>query len=258
MSDRAGQDVKKVLVTGLNGTLGPVLAEALRERGARVVGWDRTRTPPDDAPAVRARLDAADPDAVCHLALGPERWAAALAGWCDLRGRRFLFTSTAMVFDREPDGPHRLGDHRSAKDDYGRYKIRCEDAIRGASGTGIVARIGWQIGTVRGGNQMLEALHRMMERDGVIRASRRWIPACGLIDDTAAALAGLLAQATPGVYHLDGNAESALNFPTIARALARRHRTDWRIEDTEDYVHDQRLPDPRLALPDLATRLAAG
>jgi dTDP-4-dehydrorhamnose reductase len=162
-----------------------------------------------------------------------------------------------MVFDREPDGPHRLGDPRSAKDDYGRYKIRCEDAIRGASASGIVARIGWQIGTVRGGNQMLEALHRMMEDDGVIRASRRWIPACALIEDTAAALAGLLAEGAPGVYHLDANVASALDFAAIARALARRHRADWRIEDTEDYVHDQRLPDPRLTLPDLAARLGA-
>jgi dTDP-4-dehydrorhamnose reductase len=245
----------RVLVTGLNGTLGPVLAAELEARGARVEAWDRRRVPPEDAAARRRFLETLDPAAVCHLALGAEEWGGGLASWCHGRGRPFLFTSTAMVFDREPNGPHHIGDGRTAKDDYGRYKIRCEDAIRAANAAAVIARIGWQIGARRGGNNMLEGLYRMAETEGVIRASRRWIPACSPIADTAAALADLMLSGARGLYHLDANVESALDFPTIVQALARRHRADWSVEVTEDYDHDQRLPDRRIRLPDLADRL---
>jgi dTDP-4-dehydrorhamnose reductase len=244
-----------VLVTGLGGTLAPVLAAALTGAGETVAGWDRSRIPPDDRAGGRGYLDRLDPSAVCHLAMGPETWAADLAAWCRDHDRPFLFTSTAMVFDRLPDGPHRVGDGRSAKDEYGRYKIRCEDAIRAVSGAAVIARIGWQIGTERGGNNMLEALYGAVERHGVIRASRLWIPACSLMTDTADALVGLLGSDAPGVYHLDSNVNAALDYPTIVEALAVRQRAAWRIEATEDYAHDQRLPDPRLLLPDLAERL---
>lgn len=244
-----------VLITGLGGTLAPVLGEAFAARGETVAGWDRGRVDPNDRAACEALLDELDPAVVCHFAMGAEAWAAALAAWCRAHSRPFLFTSTAMVFDRLPDGPHRVGDPRSAKDDYGRYKIRCEDAIRGASNAAIVARIGWQIGAARGGNNMLEALYRMAEVSGAVRASRAWIPACSFMRDTADALLTLLDRGEPGVFHLDANAHSALDFPTIARRLARLHHADWAIEITDDYLHDQRLPDSRVSLPPLTERL---
>ena len=244
-----------VLITGLGGTLAPVLGEAFAGRGETIVGWDRGRVDPDDRAAGEALLDELDPTVVCHLAVGAEAWAATLAAWCRSRSRPFLYTSTAMVFDQVPDGPHRVGDPRTAKDDYGRYKIRCEDAIRGASNAAIVARIGWQIGEARGGNNMLEALYRMAEVSGAVRASRAWIPACSFMRDTADALLTLLDRGEPGVYHLDANAGSALDFPTIARRLARLHGADWKIEVNDDYLHDQRLPDSRVALPPLTARL---
>jgi dTDP-4-dehydrorhamnose reductase len=245
-----------VLITGLGGTLAPVLGEAFAARGETVAGWDRGRVDPEDRAGGEALLDELDPDVVCHLAMGAESWAAALAAWCRARRRPFLFTSTAMVFDRVPDGPHRVGDPRTAKDAYGRYKIRCEDAIRGASNAAIVARIGWQIGDARGGNNMLEALYRMAEVSGAVRASRRWLPACSFMRDTADALLALLDRGEPGVFHLDANADCALDFPTIARRLSRLHGTDWAIESNDDYLHDQRLPDSRVRLPPLADRLA--
>jgi dTDP-4-dehydrorhamnose reductase len=245
-----------VLVTGLGGTLAPVLAAALTANGTSVAGWDRARVPTENREAGREFLDCLDPAAVCHLAMGAEDWAADLAAWCREHGRPFLFTSTAMVFDRLPDGPHRVGDGRTAKDEYGRYKIRCEDAIRAVSNSAVIARIGWQIGTERGGNNMLEALYGAVERHGVIRASRLWIPACSLMTDTAEALVGLLECDVPGIYHLDSNVNAALDYPTIVAALGARQRASWRIDVTEDYAHDQRLPDPRLLLPDLAERLS--
>src|SRR5690606_13075011 len=135
-----------------------------------------------------------------------------LAAWCARRGRPFLFTSTAMVFHHEPDGPYRPDDPRTARDEYGRYKARCEDAARAANPGAIVARIGWQISTRRGGNSMLEALHARARDEGVIRASTRWLPATSFLVDTAEALRDLLLRGVGGTYHLDGNAEARWDY----------------------------------------------
>mgnify|MGYP001188613819 CR=1 FL=1 len=244
------------LISGLNGTVAPALREALEVAGRTCVGWDRSAVAPEDAERVGAHLDRLDPAAVCHLALGAEGWAAGLAAWCARRGRPFLFTSTAMVFDHEPDGPHHPGDQRTAKDEYGRYKIRCEDAVRAANPQAIVARIGWQIGRTRTGNHMLAALHGQAARGEAIRASTRWIPAASFLEDTAAALRGLLEAGQGGTWHLDGNAETAWDYLRLARALqARLGDPGWRIEPCEDYAHDQRLLDPRVQVTPLSRRL---
>ena len=246
---------RSTLITGLNGTVGPALRDALVAAGHPCVGWDRSAVSPDDGAAVRAHLDALDPGGVCHLAFGAEAWAAELAAWCARRGRPFLFTSTAMVFHHEPDGPHRPADERTARDDYGRYKVRCEDAVRAANPAAIVARIGWQIATRRGGNSMLEALHAQAA-NGVLRASARWIPATSFLVDTADALRDLLLAGAGGTFHVDGNAESAWDYHRIVRALQARHGDpSWRVEPTDEYVHDQRLVDERVRVRSIAERL---
>jgi dTDP-4-dehydrorhamnose reductase len=234
-----------------------VLASTLQDRGWQVAGWDRAVHPPADHRACMAHLEAVAPDAVFHLAMGSEDWAGRLAHWCDLAGVRFVYTSSAMVFNRHPDGPHAVADERTARDDYGRYKIRCEDAVLGTSASAVVARMGWQIGTARGGNQMLEALSRMAEVTGVVRASTAWRPACSFMEDTADALIGLAGSAEPGVFHLDSNANDALTFLEIASRLARLTGADWKIVPTTDYVHDQRLTDERVSMPQLSLRLPA-
>lgn len=241
----------KAIITGMNGTVAPFLAD----RFSQVTSWDRARVPPGDREAVRLFLDAERPDLIAHLALGSVEWARQLASESRERGVRLLFTSTAMVFDREPDGPHRTGDERTAKDDYGRSKIAQEDAIRAELPDAIIARLGWQIGFERGGNQMLEALHCMIERDGVIHASRRWIPATSFLDDTAAVLHRLVERGESGTFHVDGNARSALTFPEIVRRLAARAGVEWRVEETDDYVHDQRLIDERIETRAITERL---
>lgn len=241
----------KILVTGLGGTLAPRLAEAARAAGHEVVGWDRAVVDPEDEAASQAWLSTVAPDAIAHLGMGSAR----LAGWLAARCERFVFTSTAMVFDHEPDGPHDVADERTAKDDYGRYKIACEDAILAASRTAAIARIGWQIDPTQPGNNMLMALDGWQQREGSVAASRAWTPACSFMADTAAALLGLLQAPLPGVHHLDSNAGEAWRFDEIARALAGRFGRDWQVVPHEDYRHDQRLVGGSLQLPPLSTRL---
>jgi dTDP-4-dehydrorhamnose reductase len=241
----------KILITGLNGTLAPHLADAARRAGHQVIGWDRAAVNPDDEALSAAWLQAQSVDAVAHLGMGSARFAGFLAERC----HNLLFTSTAMVFDHRPDGPHDVGDDRTATDDYGRYKISCEDAITAASETAVIARIGWQIDPTQPGNNMLMALDDWQRRDGKVAASRAWTPACSFMADTASALLSLIEQPLPGFFHLDSNADEAWRFDSIARALAQEFKRDWQVEPHEDYRHDQRLVGGMLTLPPLSSRL---
>jgi len=246
----------RLLLTGMNGTLAPKLAALARARGWEVLGWDRQRVPPDGGVAAATWLAAQRVEAIAHLAFGAEAWAAQLAGYAGAHGLPFLFTSTAMVFDHQPDGPHRPSDLRTARDDYGRYKIRCEDAVRAENPGASIARLGWQIDPEARGNNMLAALDAQQARDQRIRASLQWIPACSFMEDTVAALLQLLAAPLGATVHLDSNAREGHNFADVVSALRRSfNREHWVVEPTTDYVHDQRLIDDQARVPNLSARL---
>lgn len=246
----------RILITGLNGTLAPVLADAAQRAGHVVLGWDRRHVPPADASAGHAWLHSQRPDAIAHLATGDEAWAELLAAWAAARGLPFVLTSTAMVFHHEPDGPHGPGDLRTAQDDYGRSKIRCEDAVRRAHPDASIVRIGWQIDPARPGNNMLMHLDDWQRRDGRVSASRAWKPACSFMADTAQALRMLLESPQPGPVHLDSNADEGHTFDHVVAALKQAFGRDaWLLHTHEDYRHDQRLAGGAARVPPLSARL---
>jgi dTDP-4-dehydrorhamnose reductase len=233
------------------------LAALLRVQGHEVLGWDRAAHKPADEAGGRAWLDATAPHAIAHLATGDAHWAGWLAAWAAQRGLPCVFTSTAMVFHHQPDGPHLPADARTAQDDYGRGKIVCEDAVLAAHPGASVLRLGWQIDLQATGNTMLRALDAWQAKDGQVAASRLWRPACSFIDDSVAALAQLLHRPLAGVLHGDSNAREGWRFDHIAAALAQAAQRDWRVEPVDGYAHDQRLQGGALALPDLSSRLSA-
>lgn len=245
------------LVTGLRGTLAPVLARRAQALGHEVLGWRRDEVAPDDAAAGDAWLRRVRPDAIAHLGMGSEDWAARLAAHAARRGIPFLFTSTAMVFHHQPDGPHGVADERNAQDPYGQYKRACEDAVRAACPAACIARLGWQIDPRQPGNNMLMALDQWQASGGEVRASRSWRPACSFMEDTAAALAGLLLRPMAGVIHIDSNADEGHDFLRIVLALKQAFgREGWRVTATDEYVHDQRLAGGAQRVPALSARLA--
>ncbi|MBT9486524.1 MAG: sugar nucleotide-binding protein [Rubrivivax sp.] len=242
----------RLLLTGLNGTLAPSVAEAAMAHGWQVLAWDRQAVPVHDT----HWLQQARPDAIAHLAMGDEHWAGRLAAFAAAQGLPMLFTSTAMVFDAEPDGPHQPHDARTARDDYGRSKIRCEDAVLAAHRGATVLRIGWQIHPTRPGNNMLAQLDGWQQQQGEVAASRVWRPACSFMDDTAQAIVALLAQPVAGPVHLDSNADEGHGFDALVAALQRHfHRPQWRLRVHDDYRHDQRLAGGGARVPPLSVRL---
>jgi dTDP-4-dehydrorhamnose reductase len=247
-----------LLVTGLSGTLAPRLAQSAHALGWNVTGWDRKAVPADDSPQAQAELERLQPDAIAHLAIGSSNWAGLLARHAHRFGLPFLFTSTAMVFDSNPDGPHDVASERTARGEYGRGKIACEDAILGACQHATIARLGWQIDSNAAGNNMLAELDRWQARDGQIIASARWKPACSFIDDTSTMLLQLIVQRHAGIVHLDSNAQEGWRFDQIVRALRTYASRDWRDqtdETTGAYTHDQRLVGGEVRMPALSTRL---
>ena len=244
----------KVIITGLNGTLAPVLAECLKKHNMNIIPWNRSEVSPDDPQQCLEYLQQQQPDWICHLAMGGEQWAQLLAKYSLEHDCGFLFTSTAMVFDSEINGPYSPTDNRNARDDYGKYKIRCEDAITAVTKEAIIARIGWQIGEKRGGNNMLEALYTMSEK-GEVRASSQWFPATSFMTDTCETLWYLMQQRNPGTYHIDSNRECKLNFYKLVCKLRTLHNANWKVEMTDDYKHDQRLNDERVPVTNLLNRL---
>lgn len=246
----------KWLITGLNGTLAPVLARSAAVAGVQVVGWNRARVDPDDITGGAEFLAAERPDAIAHLGMGSAAWAGRLAAHAQGRGIPFVFTTTAMVFEAIPDGPHAIDAERNSQDPYGQYKIACEDAVRSAYPGASVARIGWQIDPSQPGNNMLMALDSWQARDGHVAVSRAWRPACSFMQDTVATLIKLLAMPSPGVVHLDSNAEEGFPFDRIAAALKQAFsRADWVLREHQDYRHDQRLVGSAGLMPPLSARL---
>ena len=245
----------RIMVTGMSGTVGQAVAEAAVERGHVPVPWDRRAVPADDHGAIEHHLAWASYDAILHLGMGGPDWAAHMAGFADRHDRPFVFTSTAMVFDRTPDGPYRPDSPRTARDEYGRYKIECEDKVTDVSSTAAVVRIGYQIGLHGQGNNMAAHLRReAAEAGGKVRASTHWIPATSLLPDTAAALIDLVERPRPGIHHLDANAEEAWTHYEIVRAIAQAEGRAWSVTAVEDPIHDQRLIGG-LPVPPLSHRL---
>ena len=233
----------RILVTGMSGTVAPRFARAATSVGHEVVPWVRGEVSPDDADACHAFLEDQSPDAIVHAAFGAESWCGLLASYASLRTIPFVFTSTTMVFAPRPDGPYTITSPRTATDEYGSYKIRCEDAVWEANPDAMVARLGYQIDPDGLGNNMVAHTDAQHAADAVVRASTRWIPACAFLDDTAAALLSLVSDPQPGLHHLDGNAQTAWTHARILRSLAATLGRPWRIVETDEPDHDQRLID---------------
>lgn len=242
--------MKKVLLTGMNGTVAPVLAEELRRRGCGLAAWDRGAVSPDDREAVARFIRETKPSALVHCAMGSPQWAEDMARVCAEEGSKFLYVSSASVYGTQQQGPFTVDDKPEPSDDYGRYKLECEQRVRSTNDQAIVVRIGWQIALRRGGNNMVEHLAQKQAEHGHIAASTEWFPACSFLEDTARALAEALDGAPPDLYLLDGN--PGWSFWQIAVALNRAVGGSWEVLPTTDFLWNNLLNDRRLSPADIS------
>jgi dTDP-4-dehydrorhamnose reductase len=258
----------RLLITGAGGTLGRALCSAARDAGHEVLPWPRDVLDPLVLPRQEDWILQQGVQAVLHLAVASQStgapdegrrinvdWGVHLAGIAARHGLPLVFSSTAMVYDAEADGPYTLASAPTPRNDYGRQKLQAEHAMLLRHPGGVrVARLGWQIDPTRcDGNHMVAHGHRAMHEHGHITASRLWRPACSFVDDTAQALLRLVGQ-PPGVYLVDSNIDGT-SFDRLLQALSDTYRLGWQVKPGEYYRHDQRLIDPRPGLPRLHDRL---
>jgi dTDP-4-dehydrorhamnose reductase len=236
--------MKKTLLTGMNGTVAPVLAEELRGRGWETVAWDRRVVSPDDREAVARFIREVRPSALVHCAMGSPQWAEDMARLCAEEGSKFVYVSSASVYGTQQQGPFTIHDTPLPCDDYGRYKLECEQRVRAANADARIVRLGWQIALRPGGNNMVEYLARQQAEHGSIAASTLWFPACSLLEDTARVLAEVVERFPADLYHLDGN--PGRNFGEIASALNRAMGNPWNVRPGAGFRMNNMLRDNKL------------
>lgn len=255
----------KAIITGASGTVGRALTAYLTQHGHTAVPWNRAQTPIDDYNAMECFIREQHPDVLFHLALpsvssGRENegwwvnyhWTGELAWICRALSVRFVYTSTVMVYSDDAIGPFTPETIPDATSGYGSDKYQAENRALFQNPDSVIARLGWQIGEAVGGNTMLDFLVNHMTQHGEIRASRRWLPACSFLPDTAGALVDLISKPA-GVYLVNSNPR--WSFYDIALALNTLHNGGWHITPDDSFVYDQRMLDPRVSIPSLDSRL---
>ena len=240
----------RFLLTGMNGTVAPVVAQELRAQGHEVVAWNRSTMPYGTRKEVAASMEAIGADAVMHFGMGPTDWTEWMAQECLERGMRFLHTSSVSVFGGHQVGPFRLADTPEPDDDYGRYKLEGERRALAANPHAAVYRIGWQIGDAPGSNNMVDYFEREHAAHGVLRASVLWYPGASRLADTAECLVRHFLAGDEGLYHVDGN--PGLNLYEIAELTRERLGADWKIEPVEGFERNHRMVDERIKIRSLA------
>lgn len=244
----------KALITGMRGTVAPILARQLQQHGHQVIAWDRNQVPTDDNDAIRQFIQHHQPDWFFHVATGSPDWAEAIAQVCAEQQIKLLFTSTVSVFGPQQQAPLTPDLTPAPQDDYGRYKQECEQRMAAAHPQLIIARLAWQIGDAPGSNTMVNYIDQTVREQGQLPASTSWYPACAFLVDTAAGLYRLTTDMQPGVYHLDGN--PGLSFYDIAQALNTVQQRNWTIVAINDPVFDNRMQDDRIVINPITARLS--
>lgn len=243
----------RILLTGMSGTVAPVLAAELRARGHEPLAWDRSAVPPADERAVEDFIRRSGVAALVHCGMGDPRWAEHMAECCDRLDVAFLYTGSVSVYGPHQVGPFGVERRPEPTDDYGRYKLECERRVLAVHADAKVVRLGWQIALRSGGNQMVEHFMRRQAESGQVRASTCWFQACSFLDDTARVLADVLERFPSGLYHLDGNPGWSMH--QVVHALNGAMGGHWNVQPCEDprlnnMVRDARLPsvsiEPRL------------
>jgi dTDP-4-dehydrorhamnose reductase len=243
----------KAIVTGMNGTVAPVLGNILRARGISVIPWNRATTPIDDPVRVESFIVEQQPEWFFHIGMGSPLWAQGIAETCRDRGIKMLFTSSVSVFSESAKGPFAPDTVPDGQDDYARYKVECEQRVRAANADAIIARLGWQIGERPGSNNMVDYLYRTMTEKGQVEASATWLVSCAFIQDTADALYRLMRDHDGGLYHLEGN--PGWTFHEVVSALNDAHGRSWNIVSVEGPPRDNRMVDDRIRVRPIQERL---
>lgn len=242
----------KAIITGLNGTVAPIFEKRILKENWEVIPWNREIVNPENKDDVKNFILNSSADWLFHFALGSPEWCGEMASICFEKGIDFFYASSVSVFSGKQNKPITKSDIPDASDDYGKYKIECEQIVRQKNPNSLIARLGWQIGSSPGSNNMTDYLHKKNREDGKVFASVNWYPACSFLDDTAEALFNLAFNKEKGIFHLDGN--SKLNFYEISVNLNSLFNLNLKIEPSTAPIYDNRMFDKSIKVKNITER----
>ena len=262
----------RIIITGTRGTLGQQLVPFMQEKGFDVLAWNRSMIPVDDYHQMENFIQLNNPKALIHLAAITSldendrinswqvnyEWPSELAWICRIHQIKFIFTSSAMVFSQQQNGPFSLESIPDEQSGYGLEKRLAEERVLSQNPDSVILRLGWQIAEDKAGspeskNSMIASLDKQMKNTGKIKASTKWFPSCSYVQDTV----GIMGQSltfSEGIYQLNSNTD--WSFFQIVTALKNYFNKDWNIVQTKDYEHDQRMIDDRIKIKTLNERFS--
>jgi len=255
----------KILITGINGTIGSQLKKYLESNGHDVIGWNRNEIPIDNYSVMLNYVNSVQPDVIYHLAIASKptgkeneswlvnyEWTSELAWITKILNIKFIFVSSAMVFSDFSVGPFTIYSEPDAQSGYGYEKRMAEKRAVYQNSNSVILRLGWQIGTEPDSNNMIDFIEREIKEKGEIKASTKWFPACSFLIDTISVL-DKSREYYPGIYQVDSNKK--WTFFEIVSALNLVHGNHWKVVPTEDFIYDQRLIDDRIHIKSLNSHL---
>ena len=210
----------KILITGLHGTVAPVVATHAALEGHIVVPLDRDLIDIDNEQVLDNFIKEVNPDFIFHIGMGSIVFTRFLVRAAKKYHIKFLYTSTVMVFDGNGQGPFDPSIIPTPISEYGKYKYESEQVILDTLKDAYIVRLGWQIGNNTTGNQMIAQLKQEYLEKGYNEASEQVYLACSFITESAKAILSIIKE-KPGIYHVDQNHH--LSMADILRYLKSIH-----------------------------------
>lgn len=234
-----------IVITGMNGTIAPVVANHLATLGHKIIPLNRTFVDIESKDAVFDFFKNVNPDWVLHFGLGSLEWSIRLAQLTHNNHINYMYISTVMVFDgATQQGPHHLNDIPKPIEEYGTHKYESEQAVKKENPKTYIVRLGWQIGDLPGSNQMIDFLAEEMKNKGVIKVSKKVFPASSMLSDTAIAIQTIL-EMPSDLYMVDSN--DRLSLYDIVSYLKEIH--PWiKLEEDKHSQWNNQMDDPRIKI----------
>lgn len=256
--------MKKILITGGNGTIGKEMIFFLKNLDFEVILWDRNIISPFHFQEIKEYIQATKPDFIFHFAMASNEienetwainhdWSRDLAIISNEFKIQYLFTSSALVFSNDAIGPFTKQSIPDAKSGYGFEKLKAEQSVLEFNKNAYIIRLGWQIGKEYEGNNMLAHFEREQIKNGKVIASSKWKPACSFLSDTVKEIYRIISEEKPNIYMIDAN--DKFSFFEIATYLNKLNGKRWKIEESDSYIFDQRMIDSNSKLQKLSEKV---
>ncbi|MFH5882404.1 sugar nucleotide-binding protein [Liberiplasma polymorphum] len=239
----------RILITGLNGTVAPGVAKVLESFDHIIIPYDREFVSTESFEEIYTFIENTQPDVLLHFATGSIEWSLLLAKAAHELLVKFIYISSVSVFSaKTTPGPFTPDKKPNATDDYGQYKANTEKALLSEYPLTTIIRLGWQIDHVTSTNNMLNHLKTMMDKHGIIKASKKWYPSCSFIADTGKAILDIIHK-EPDIYHVDSN--DGYSFYELVSFLKSIH-TWIKVSDESNFVMNNQLVDERVNIRKLS------